>query len=423
MGKIALETIYLALYWYTVEQTGTIKKGKGRRIITLLLAVVFLGAAFVWDVYRGMLLEDNRTFYLTGRMQLAEGLAWGAVTILFLLFDLFFDDEPFCLQWWRIALVGAVLIIFSGIGVDCYVANGIFLWIIFRILAGKRGYLSWQNGLVLGSIYGALSGVVYLFEKGMIQLTEIASVGKNTESIFLFVLLVLEFLLLLLTEGTLFSYKKGFETQTEHFQQDMLSHQYEEIKNIYLNMRGWRHDYHNHLQVMEAQIALENYDELEIYLDELERDLDGVDTYVKSGNLMADAILNSKLTLAKERDIRINCKVKLPEQLAVADVDLCVILGNLLDNAIEACEQIEEDKRFLRIYMIVNKSQLYISIQNGAKEELNFNERNYITNKRGSHGFGMRRVKAMVDKYSGYLNLANEPGIFAAEVTMPLDIQ
>lgn len=423
MGKIALETIYLALYWYTVEQTGTIKKGKGRRIITLLLAVVFLGAAFVWDVYRGMLLEDNRTFYLTGRMQLAEGLAWGAVTILFLLFDLFFDDEPFCLQWWRIALVGAVLIIFSGIGVDCYVANGIFLWIIFRILAGKRGYLSWQNGLVLGSIYGALSGVVYLFEKGMIQLTEIASVGKNTESFFLFVLLVLEFLLLLLTEGTLFSYKKGFETQTEHFQQDMLSHQYEEIKNIYLNMRGWRHDYHNHLQVMKAQIALENYDELEIYLDELERDLDGVDTYVKSGNLMADAILNSKLTLAKERDIRINCKVKLPEQLAVTDVDLCVILGNLLDNAIEACEQIEEDKRFLRIYMIVNKSQLYISIQNGAKEELNFNERNYITNKRGSHGFGMRRVKAMVDKYSGYLNLANEPGIFAAEVTMPLDIQ
>lgn len=423
MGKIALETIYLALYWYTVEQTGTIKKGKGRRIITLLLAVVFLGAAFVWDAYWGMLLEDNRAFYLTGRMQLAEGLAWGAVTILFLLFDLFFDDEPFCLQWWRIALVGAVLIIFSGIGVDCYVANGIFLWIIFRILAGKKGYLSWQNGLVLGSIYGALSGVVYLFEKGMIQLTEIASVGKNTESIFLFVLLVLEFLLLLLTEGTLFTYKKGFETQTEHFQQDMLSHQYEEIKNIYLNMRGWRHDYHNHLQVMKAQMALENYDELEIYLDELERDLDGVDTYVKSGNLMADAILNSKLTLAKERDIRINCKVKLPEQLTVADVDLCVILGNLLDNAIEACEQIEEDKRFLRIYMIVNKSQLYISIQNGAKEELNFNERNYITNKRGSHGFGMRRVKAMVDKYSGYLNLANEPGIFAAEVTMPLDIQ
>lgn len=423
MGKIALETIYLALYWYTVEQTGTIKKGKGRRIITLLLAVVFLGASFVWDVYRGMLLENNRAFYLTGRMQLAEGLAWGAVTILFLLFDLFFDDEPFCLQWWRIALAGAVLIIFSGIGVDCYVANGIFLWIIFLILAGKRGYLSWQNGLVLGSIYGALSGVVYLFEKGMIQLTEIASVGKNTESIFLFVLLVLEFLLLLLTEGTLFSYKKGFETQTEHFQQDMLSHQYEEIKNIYLNMRGWRHDYHNHLQVMKAQMALENYDELEIYLDELERDLDGVDTYVKSGNLMADAILNSKLTLAKERDIRINCKVKLPEQLAVADVDLCVILGNLLDNAIEACEKIEEDKRFLRIYMIVNKSQLYISIQNGAKEELNFNERNYITNKRGSHGFGMRRVKAMVDKYSGYLNLANEPGIFAAEVTMPLDIQ
>lgn len=403
MGRIALEIIWLILYWYTIEQIGTIKKGNGKRSITLFLAVAFLGIAFCYECL---------------------WLAWVAITILFLLFDVFFDEEPFCLQWWKVICSGSVITIFILAGVDCYVANGALLWITFLLLAGKRGYLTWQNGLVMGSIYGVLTVFVYLFENGSLQVidAEMKIVGANVGSIFLFFLLLLEFLLLFLTEGTLFTYKKEFETQTEHFQQEILSHQYEEIKNIYLNMRGWRHDYHNHLQVMKAQMALGNYEELEIYLDELENDLDGVDTYVKSGNLMADAILNSKLTMAEEREIRINCKAKLPEQINIADVDLCVILGNLLDNAIEACEQIEVEKRFLRIYIIVNKSQLYISIQNGAKEELNFNERNYITNKRGSHGFGMRRVKAMVDKYSGYLNLANEPGIFAAEVTMPLDM-
>ena len=110
----------------------------------------------------------------------------------------------------------------------------------------------------------------------------------------------------------------------------------------------------------------------------------------------------------------------LPAELSVEDVDLCVILGNLLDNALEACEQIAADQRFLRIYMNVNKSQMYLSVQNAAKEDLDFNERNYITNKRGSHGFGMRRVRTAVEKYDGFLHLANEPGIFAAEVTMPL---
>ena len=119
---------------------------------------------------------------------------------------------------------------------------------------------------------------------------------------------------------------------------------------------------------------------------------------------MVDAILNSKLTLARRQAVAVNCKVKVPERLSVEDVDLCVILGNLLDNALEAC------------------AQLYLSVQNAAKEEPDFEARNYITRKRGNHGLGMKRVQTAVKKYSGYLHLANEPGIFAAEVTMPLQV-
>jgi sensor histidine kinase regulating citrate/malate metabolism len=164
-----------------------------------------------------------------------------------------------------------------------------------------------------------------------------------------------------------------------------------------------------------------NLEGIGAYLDKLERELDRVDTLVKSGNLMADAILNSKLTLARRQKISVNCKAELPERISVADVDLCVILGNLLDNAIEACGRMEEGARFLRVYMRVNTSQFYLSVQNSAREEPDFDERNYISRKRGNHGLGMKRVKAMVDKYHGYLNLANEPGIFAAEVTLPLE--
>ena len=188
-------------------------------------------------------------------------------------------------------------------------------------------------------------------------------------------------------------------------------------------MRGWRHDYHNHMQVMKAQLTMGNLEEIHTYLDELEKELDRVDTSVKSGNLMTDAILNSKLTLARRQKISVDCAVKLPDKLPVEDVDLCVILGNLMDNALEACAQVGEEERFLRIYMAVNKSQLYLSVQNSASQEPDFEQQNYITKKRGNHGLGMKRVKAAVDKYNGYLNLANESGIFAAEVSMPLSSQ
>lgn len=211
-----------------------------------------------------------------------------------------------------------------------------------------------------------------------------------------------------------------YEVNTRDFQSNVMMHHYEEVKTVYLNMRGWRHDYHNHLQTIKAYLQMGELEQINHYLLELEEDLDKVDTLVKSGNLMCDAILNSKLSLALDRNIRLNHTVAVPERISVSDLDLCVILGNLLDNAIEACMKVNEKDRFIRIYMSILKQQLYISITNSALEDLNFNERNYISEKRGNHGHGMKRVKLTVDKYNGYLNLQNEPGVFVSEVMLPL---
>ncbi|MBU3212063.1 sensor histidine kinase [Clostridium algidicarnis] len=205
----------------------------------------------------------------------------------------------------------------------------------------------------------------------------------------------------------------------ELFQRKLLSHQYAEIKDIYMNMRGWRHDYHNHLQTMKAYLSMNELKELDEYLFKVEKDLDAVDNLVKSGNVMMDAILNSKISIMKRHNIEVDFKAVLPEDLKISDVDLCVMVSNLLENAIEACVQVPVDGRFIRIYTEVYGSQFYMSIQNSSKDNLDFNARNYISNKRGEHGFGMKRVQLLVDKYNGFLNLQNEPGIFASEITIP----
>ena len=213
---------------------------------------------------------------------------------------------------------------------------------------------------------------------------------------------------------------KSFQRTKAEFQNQVLLHHYQEVKAVYLNMRGWRHDYHNHIQSMKAYLAMGEYEPLRRYLAELEQDLKQVDELVKSGNLMADAVLNSKLSLAKEKQIDVNCKVIIPEQTGVLDVDLCVMLGNLLDNAIEACEKLPAAQRRIRIYGDVIHSQLYFSILNAAEEEPGWNQRQYISEKRGEHGHGMKRVKLVVEKYQGYLNLKNEPGVFVCELMLPL---
>ena len=126
------------------------------------------------------------------------------------------------------------------------------------------------------------------------------------------------------------------------YQNDLITKHCEEVQNIYKTMRGWRHDYKNHIQVMRASLEMGNLAELGNYLGELSVDLNTVDTVIKTGNVMADAILNSKLALCKVKNIPYEVTANIPEECSVNDVELCAIIGNLLDNAMEACEKIEE---------------------------------------------------------------------------------
>ncbi len=361
-------------------------------------------------------------------------LAWLLVTGVLFLYSLFFDGEPFGRQWWRVLLPGLLLagcalvpralgLWSAGFGdspvkaaaAAAFLCNGPILFAFLLLFSGKRQSLRLWNGILT-----ALSFLGVTLFQWLLCGTGRIAVERSLLGTLLWGSAALEALLFLTVEGTLYFYKKGFEFRTEQFRSRLMEHSYGEIRDIYMDVRGWRHDYHNHMQVMKAKLSLGDLDGMGAYLDQLERELDRVDTLVKSGNLMTDAILNSKLTLARRNNIQVNCKAKLPERLPMEDVDLCVILGNLLDNAIEACQKLEEDSRTLRLYMAVNKGQFYLSLQNSAPQEPDFDARHYITSKRGNHGLGMKRVKAAVDKYQGYLNLANEPGIFAAEVTMPL---
>ena len=214
---------------------------------------------------------------------------------------------------------------------------------------------------------------------------------------------------------------KREEDKTIIYQNKLMKQQMDEIENIYMTMRGWRHDYHNHLQSLKGYLSLNKVDQMKNYLNELETDLDSIDTLYHSGNLQLDSILNAKLSIAEKGQIRIHCDASIPPQLHVSDLDLCVILGNLLDNAIESCRKIKNpDERFIRVYIGILKKQLYISITNATSETVKQRTDHYFTTKRGDHGHGLKRVDQVVKKYDGYLNRQNEPGVFATEIVLPL---
>ncbi|MCL2204507.1 MAG: GHKL domain-containing protein [Defluviitaleaceae bacterium] len=193
-----------------------------------------------------------------------------------------------------------------------------------------------------------------------------------------------------------------------YFDETVVRHS-NEVENIYMQMRGWKHDYHSHIQVLKAHLSLGETDKIEGYLDGLESDLNEVDSIFRTGNVMIDAILTAKLSLARAKNIEVNAKAIVPPVLPIAPVDMCIIVGNLLDNAIEACELLEKGA-FVRVYLGVHKEMFYISVQNsdGGKK------------KKSSTGQGLFRIDKIAEKYGGNVNRQNEPGVFATEIMLPI---
>jgi sensor histidine kinase regulating citrate/malate metabolism len=219
--------------------------------------------------------------------------------------------------------------------------------------------------------------------------------------------------------------KSRFQKKLENFQDNVLKKQRDEVQNIYQTMRAWRHDYHNHMQSIKAMISMNKKEELSEYLDNLEKDLDSIDIAIRTGNVGLDAILSSKVSIARKNKIDVTCTAKVPQDMKISDVHLCAIVGNLMDNAIEACEKIsggskQASQKFIRIYIGLFKNQLYISVTNSTKEKKRKKLTELVTSKIGEHGFGLRRIDKIADQYQGYVNRKNEPGVFATEVMLPL---
>lgn len=214
--------------------------------------------------------------------------------------------------------------------------------------------------------------------------------------------------------------EKQLEKKIASYQQELLETHYREVDNMYRQMRGWRHDYRNHIQTMKAYAAMGDWDAIERYLDLLDEDLTQIDTVVKTGNAMTDAILNSKISLARARDITVVADANIPLKLKSSEIDLCCILGNLFDNAIEASMKLPKEQRMIRVYMDMKQTQLYISFTNyTAGKKLKKEGRLFRSTKGKGHGFGLVRMDAIVERMDGYISRNSEDGAFTTEILLP----
>ncbi len=215
-------------------------------------------------------------------------------------------------------------------------------------------------------------------------------------------------------------FSRRIDKRIAAYQRELIETHYQEVDTMYRKMRGWRHDYRNHIQTMKVLAANGDMEGIKRYLDQLDADLGTVDTVVKTGNPMADAILNSKISLAKSKGITVKADANIPVKLKMSELDLCVIIGNLFDNAIEASMALPEGGRVIRVYIDMKNTQLYISFTNfTASKKLKKVGGRFHTTKGEGHGFGLLRIDSIIERLDGYLSRNSEDGAFTTEILIP----
>ena len=194
------------------------------------------------------------------------------------------------------------------------------------------------------------------------------------------------------------------------------------LETQYNRTRAFRHDIRNHILVMNMLAEQKNYGELQAYLRELSVVLDESDYVRISGITAVDAILNDKMYEAQEKQITTHFDVVNLEKNNVQPIDLCVILSNALDNAIEAnCRIADPNARFIRVKAHGNSTFSVISVANPTPgDEKKQGDNTFLTTKpdKENHGFGLKSIENTAKKYNGEMIAKSEDGVFTLVVRL-----
>lgn len=209
------------------------------------------------------------------------------------------------------------------------------------------------------------------------------------------------------------------QSQIIQMKNGLLEQNYKHFQRVYENNRYIYHDFKNHMILLQTYLEHEEYEEAKGYLERIAAPMKQISNFVYSDCKVLDLVLNLKRFEASQKDILYQLNIEKEIVFDIDEKDLGILLFNLLDNAIEACERMKTRKRWIRI-TVKRKNQIsIIKIVNSIEKEIFQKEGRYITVKKDKerHGLGMKSVESIVEKYEGDVSWDHTKDTFTAVIT------
>lgn len=195
-------------------------------------------------------------------------------------------------------------------------------------------------------------------------------------------------------------------------QYEVLKSTLSQVENLNKTLRGQRHDFMNHLQVVYSLMEMKEYNEAENYIEQVYNDIQKVNKVMKTSNAAINALLQAKILDCEKRNIKVELKVTSRlEAFPVPSWEMCRVLGNIVDNSIHALEEIN-DNRILEINIFEDLKTFGFSIKNNGPliPENNLPkifEAGFTTKGSKGEGMGLFTTKNIVERYNGVITVSS----------------
>lgn len=238
-------------------------------------------------------------------------------------------------------------------------------------------------------------------------------------SVIIFILSLILTIFLIYSIGVL--YEKNIQLIKENQQKRFEKQQYDSINNTNQLLRNWKHDFNHHISVLQILSQKNEWDSVKSYLNQISKTLETAHLSVKTGNSIIDAILLNKLPQINKNEINFTYSIFVPHIISISNIELTALLGNLLDNAIEACENLKCHK-YIKLEIKPYNNFFFLDIKNSSSGNYKFNlAKNLLSTKQEiGHGIGLKRIKQIVENSNGSYSIIPEKDFFQISLIIPL---
>lgn len=210
------------------------------------------------------------------------------------------------------------------------------------------------------------------------------------------------------------------EIQLVNNQNKMIENNYSEMLLLYQKRDRIFHDMKNHLSVLSLLIADKNFVRANEYINKINEPILKLENKRFTGNRIVDIILNDKLEKAERCNINFDIRSKELKEGVIQDIDWCAILANILDNAIEACCQVQDSNKRIDVYISQNDCSTIIEVSNTYNGNVNISDGKLVSSKKNKliHGIGLESIKSSVEKYNGIFECCLEKDVFKINISL-----